>query len=92
MLLHEKLDLPFKTAVRAYPHGIVIQPNSRDDQLRLLTFHCVLPSQAAYCPGSPMLKPSFLSCSRSHSNFWKFVIVIGPVYVSLCSLRGGYLM
>jgi DnaJ-class molecular chaperone len=30
-----------------------------------------------------MLKPSFLSCSRSQSNFWKLVIVIGPVPVTL---------
>ena len=32
----------------------------------------------AYWPGRPSLTPSFLSCSRSHSNFWKAVMVIGP--------------
>jgi hypothetical protein len=29
MLLHERLDLPFRTAVRTYLRGILLQHNSR---------------------------------------------------------------
>jgi hypothetical protein len=36
-------------------------------------------ASSGYCPGSPKLKPSFASCSRSHWNFWKLVMVTGPV-------------
>ena len=40
--------------------------------------------------GSGRLMPSFPSCSRTACRRWYCVSVIGPVYTSLWSLRGGY--
>ncbi len=40
--------------------------------------------------GSGMLKPSFCNASRTYWKRWYSESVSGPLYDSLCSLRGGY--